>query len=68
MNKQIKPDWITQQEWEINPNIYHWERSREAKRFVEQSKPVTREQVHEMMVKRYESVGLSRKDYEDSLK
>jgi len=64
----LKPDWITAKEWAINPSVYHWERSRKAKLFVEQSKPITREKAEEMMVKRYESLGLSKKDYENSLK
>ena len=71
MSKTIevtKPDWITDKEWEINPNIYHWEQSRKAMQFVEQSKPITREKAEEMMAKRYESLGLSRQHYEDLLK
>jgi len=67
MENNKKPDWITPQEWAVNPNIYHWEQSRKAMQFVKQSKPVSRVQVLAMMEKRYESIGLSKKDYENSL-
>jgi len=69
-NKQTKPDWITDEQWRINPNVYHWERSRKAMRSNELSKksPMSMEKAREQMVKRYESLGLCRKDYEDSLK
>ena len=27
---QVKPDWITDDQWKINPNVYHWEHSKKA--------------------------------------
>lgn len=41
MENQIRPDWITQEQWSINPNIHHWKSSRKAMESLKQSKPVT---------------------------
>ncbi len=29
-HSQVKPDWITDDQWKINPNVYHWEQSKKA--------------------------------------
>ena len=44
MEHQIKPDWITPEQWEVNPNIHHWESSRKAMESLKQSKPVPQQQ------------------------
>lgn len=41
MEAQEKPDWITDQQWAANPNIYHWEQQKKGMESLEQSKPVT---------------------------
>lgn len=41
METELKPDWITDAQWEANPNVYHWEQSRKA---ITRSKPVTHEE------------------------
>jgi len=41
MEAQKKPDWITDQQWAANPNIYHWEQERKGMESIKRSKPVT---------------------------
>ena len=69
MEKQAKPEWITDEQWEANPNIYHWEQSREAmkslKQLLNQTIP-TREQVIQQQRQALIKAGLSTKDF-DSL-
>lgn len=55
MEAQKKPDWITDEQWKANPNVYHWEQSRQAIQSVKQSQeqpPLTREQVEQQMLNR----------------
>jgi hypothetical protein len=48
MKKEHKPTWITDKQWEANPNVYHWEQSLQANQLKEQSKkPLTREKIVE---------------------
>jgi hypothetical protein len=69
MEKQQKPDWITDEQWEANPNVYHWEQSRKAMQFLKQSQkvPITHEEVVQQMRNRRISLGLDPKDYDDLL-
>ena len=66
--KQAKPDWITDKQWEANPNVYHWEQSLQVNQSKEQSKnPLTREQkVEQARINRILR-GENPKDYEDFL-
>ena len=69
MNKDQKPKWITDEQWEANPNIYHWEQSQEAMQSLEQlqNRPSpTREQVIQQQRQALIKTGLSTKDF-DSL-
>jgi len=48
MKKEQKPEWITDEQWEANPNIYHWEQSRKALESLKQLQNLpspTREQI-----------------------
>lgn len=63
MEAQIKPDWITDKQWKANPNVYHWERSRQAMQSIKQSKeqpPLTREQLEQQMINRQSSLVCDR--------
>jgi len=65
MENQIKPSWITDEQWSANPNVYHWERSRAATLSVKQSQEqlsLTREQIEREMQNRKASIGLNQKD------
>lgn len=65
MEKQIKPDWITDEQWKANPNVYHWERSRAAMKSVKKMQkqpPLTRAQIEQEMLNREASIALNRKD------
>ena len=64
---QVKPDWITDQQWAANPNIYHWERSRKAMQYNEQSTPVTYEQAVEQERRNRIMRGEDPKVYDDFL-
>ena len=68
MKKQAKPEWITDEQWEANPNVYHWEQSREAMQSLNQSQE---QQTHEEIVahqrKMLVDAGISTKDYENFL-
>ena len=69
MDKELKPKWITDEQWEANPNIYHWEQSLEAMRSLKQlqNQPIpTREQVIQQQRQALINAGLSTKDF-DSL-
>ena len=37
----IKPDWITDKQWDNVPSVQWWEDQRDKKIYIEQSKPVT---------------------------
>ncbi len=62
-----KPDWITDEQWELNPNIYHWEQSRKAMEFVKQSKPVTHEQAVAQAKRLKANRGTSQNDNDTSI-
>lgn len=69
MKNQEKPTWITDEQWAANPNIYHWEQSREAMQSLKQlqNRPTpTREQVIQQQRQALINAGLSTKDF-DSL-
>jgi len=40
----IKPDWITDKQWNNVPSVQWWENSRDCKRYIKESKPVTVEE------------------------
>jgi len=64
MDKQKKPNWITDEQWEVNPNIYHWEQSREAMQSLKQLQeqpPLTREEVEQQMQNRKASIRTNKK-------
>ena len=42
--KQIKPDWITEDQWKAVPSISWWEDQKAGKEYLEQQKPVTPEE------------------------
>ncbi len=44
MEPQEKPDWITDEQWKMNPNVYHWEQSKKAILSQAQLPPVTPEE------------------------
>lgn len=64
MESDIKPDWVTDEQWKANPNLYHWEQSRAAmesvKRMQEQP-PLTRQQIELEMHNRQASLVLNSK-------
>jgi hypothetical protein len=41
MSNQTKPDWITDEQWKVNPNVYHWEQQRRGAESQAQLPPVT---------------------------
>ena len=41
IDNQTKPDWITDEQWKINPNVYHWEQQRRGAESIARSKPAT---------------------------
>lgn len=43
-DNNIKPDWITDKQWENVPSVQWWEDSKLKKEYIEQSKPVTVEE------------------------
>lgn len=47
METQIKPDWITDEQWEANPNVYHWEQNKACAEYIAQQKPVTQQEAAE---------------------
>lgn len=67
MESQVKPDWITDQQWAANPNIYQWERSRKAMQYNAQSKPVTYEEAVEQERRNRIARGEDPKIYDDFL-
>ena len=44
MEQQIKPDWITDEQWSIVPSVGWWEDSKKMGESIAQSKPVTPEE------------------------
>jgi hypothetical protein len=45
MEKQEKPDWITDKQWNTVPSVAWWEDSKKQGEYIEQSKPATVEEV-----------------------
>lgn len=41
MDNQTKPDWITDEQWKINPNVYHWEQQKRGAESQAQLPPAT---------------------------
>ena len=41
IDNQTKPDWITDEQWKINPNVYHWEQQKRGAESIARSKPAT---------------------------
>jgi len=67
MEKQQKLDWITDEQWEIKPNIYHWEQSRKAMQYMEKLEnqpPLTHKQMVQEQRRRLIQLGLSTEDYD----
>lgn len=44
--KEVKPDWITDEQWEAIPYSDHWLNQKEGAEYIKQSKPATMEEVH----------------------
>lgn len=68
MNKQTKPDWITDEQWKANPNVYHWERSRAAMQSVKQLQeqpPQTHDEVVAHQRKMLVDAGISTKYFDN---
>ena len=42
--EQVKPDWITDEQWKANPNIYHWEQEKKGAESQAKLPPVTPEE------------------------
>lgn len=64
--KDQKPDWVTTEQWEIKPNIYHWEQSGLAMQWLKELQnqlPLTHEQVIQEQRQRLIQLGLSTDDY-----
>ncbi len=40
----IKPDWITDEQWHNVPSVQWWENQKQGEIYLEQSKPVTTEE------------------------
>lgn len=66
MEKHQKPDWITPEQWEIKPNVYHWEQSLNAKQSLKQSqnRPLLTYQEMDKVAKTKKN---STKEYYDNL-
>lgn len=47
MEAHIKPDWITDEQWVANPNIYYWEQQKKGIDHIKQCKPVTAQEATE---------------------
>ena len=41
----IKQDWITEEQWKTVPSVQWWEDQRQGKLYIEQSKPLTTQEV-----------------------
>lgn len=68
MEKQTKPEWITDEQWQANPNIYHWERSRAAMQSLKEMQKLP-PQSHEEIVRHHRQMrinaGISTKDFDE---
>jgi hypothetical protein len=40
----IKPDWITEEQWKTVPSVQWWEDQKQGEIYIKQSKPVTPEE------------------------
>jgi len=45
MEKQQKPDWITDEQWKAVPSISWWEDRKQGAEYIKQSKPRTTQEV-----------------------
>lgn len=45
MEKQVKPDWITDEQWKAVPSIGWWEDRKQGAEYIKQSKPRTTQEV-----------------------
>ncbi len=43
-NKEIKPDWITDEQWKVKPLVSWWDDQKKGAEYIAQSKPVTPEE------------------------
>ncbi len=71
MEKTVKPDWVTDEQWEAVPNVNHWEESRKAMQSLEQLDklpPITHEEAVAHQRKMYEEAGLSSKHLDELYK
>lgn len=48
---QTKPVWITDEQWKINPNVYHWEQERRGAESIARSKPATTQEKLEQITR-----------------
>jgi hypothetical protein len=44
MEKKIKPDWITDKQWEAVPSEKHWLDQKKGEEYLAQCKPITPEE------------------------
>jgi hypothetical protein len=51
MEKQTKPDWITDKQWKTVPTIAWWEDSKKRMKSIEQSKPATSEEIQAQFIR-----------------
>ena len=67
MEKEQKPDWITDRQWEANPNVYHWEQNRkigEHRELTKNRPPLTRDQIVQQARQRRISLGEDPLEYD----
>jgi hypothetical protein len=68
MEKKEKPDWITDEQWAANPNVKHWEQSRDNIKSIEEMWKLPKEAHEEICAhqrKMYEDAGLSTKHLDE---
>ena len=44
--KEVKPDWITDEQWKAIPYSDHWLNQKKGAEYIKQSKPATMEEAH----------------------
>lgn len=50
MKKEFKkPDWITDEQWDNGPSVQWWEDQKQGEIYLEQSKPLTTQEVLDQM-------------------
>ncbi len=57
----IKPDWITQEQWKNVPSVQWWVNQKQGEIYIKQLKPVTAEEAIEQMVKLRQSANWNNK-------